>query len=70
MALATSFLAESLARCWRSHVSSAVTSGRLWSLRTRCRSGGGLPLMSRSIANRASMRSTASIAVGALLSRA
>jgi hypothetical protein len=40
------------------------------SARTRCRSGGGLPLMSRSIANSASMRATASIAIGALLSRA
>ena len=70
MALATSFFADSLARCLRSHVPSSVTSGRLRSLRTRCRSGGGLPLMSRSIANSASMRSTASIAIGALLSRA
>ena len=70
MALATSFFADSLARCLRSHVSNSVTSERLRSLRTRCRSGGGLPLMARSIANSASMRSTASIAIGALLSRA
>jgi hypothetical protein len=39
------------------------------SLRTRCRSGGGLPLMSRSITNSALIRSTASIAIGALRPR-
>src|SRR5215470_5302303 len=35
MALATSFLAESLARCFRSHVSRSVTSGLLRSLHAR-----------------------------------
>ena len=45
-------------------------SGRLRSLRTRLRSCGDAPLISRSIANSASMRSTASIAIGALLIRA
>jgi hypothetical protein len=70
MALAISFLAESLVRCLRSHVSRSATSGRLCSLRTCWRSCGGLPAMSRSMANSASIRSTASIAIGALASRA
>jgi len=70
IALAISLCADSLRRCSRSQVSSATTSGRLRSLRTRLRSCGGLPFISRSIANSASMRSTASIAIGALLMRA
>jgi hypothetical protein len=68
--LAVSLLLESLARCWRSQVSSSMTSGRLRSLRTARRCSGGKPLISRSTANRASMRSIASIAIGAFCSRA
>jgi len=70
MALAVSLLPESLARRSRNQVSSAAASGRLRSLRTRIRSCGAAPLISRSMANSASMRSTASIAIGAWFSRA
>jgi hypothetical protein len=59
--LAISLRADSLRRCSRSQVSSGKTSGRLRSLRMRLRSCGALPLTSRSIAKRASMRSTTSI---------
>ena len=45
-----------------------MTSGRLRSWRIR--SCGGMPLISRSMANSTSMRSTASTAIGALLIRA
>ena len=67
MALAVSLFLETLARCSRSQVCSSMMSGRLRSWRTRTRSCGVMPLISRSMANSASMRSTASIAIGALL---
>jgi hypothetical protein len=63
-------LGDSLAYCWRSQVPSASTRGRLRSCLTFLRSTGDSPLISRSMANSASMRATASIAIGALLSRA
>src|SRR4051794_13821157 len=51
-------------------VCNSIMSGRLRSWRTRARSGGVRPLISRSMANRTSMRSTAAAAIGALLRRA
>jgi hypothetical protein len=51
-------------RCSRSHASSAVRSGALRSLRIRSRSSAARPLMPRSISNRASIRLTASSAIG------
>jgi hypothetical protein len=47
IALAISLRAESLRRCSRSQISSATTSGRLRSLRTRLRSCAGAPLRCR-----------------------
>ncbi len=52
------------ARCSRSHASNAVKSGMLCSLRTRSRSSAPCPLTPRSILNSASMRLTASRAIG------
>lgn len=49
-------------------VEEAMMRGRLRSWRAAMRCGGGTPLMSRSMANSASMRVTASMAIGACLS--
>jgi hypothetical protein len=54
----------------RSQISSSATSGRLRSLRTARRCSDESPLISRSMANRASMRSTDLTAIGAFCSRA
>jgi len=70
IALAVSLFLESLPRCVRSQVSSSAISGRLRSFRTARRCCGVMPLISRSVADRASMRSTAAIAIGAFCSRA
>src|SRR5262249_27827701 len=52
MALPVSLFLETLARCSRNHLSSTMTSDRLRSLRTRTRSCGVMPLISRSIDSR------------------
>ena len=71
MALAISLLAGELGALLAQPGSPVeMTSGRLRSSRTATRSCGVRPLISRSMANSASMRSTASIAIGALLMRA
>src|SRR4029450_1569532 len=49
MALPVSLFLETRARCSRSHLSSSTTSDRLRSLRTRRRSCGITPLISRSM---------------------
>jgi hypothetical protein len=67
MALPVSLFLETLARCPRNQLSSAVTNGRLRLVRAPTRCGGARPLISRSMANSASMRPTASLAIGALL---
>ncbi len=70
MALPVSLLLETRPRCSRSQFCSAMTSGRMRSWRKRTRSSGVAPLISRSMANKVSMRLTTSIAIGALLSLA
>lgn len=70
IALVVSLFSESRARSSRNQVCSSMISGRLRSWRTRRRCCGMRPLISRSMANRTSMRLTASAAIGALLSRA
>ena len=67
MALPVSLLLETSARCSRNQLSRSMTSGRLRSIRTPMRCGGVSPLISRSMSNNASMRVTASAAIGALL---
>ena len=64
MALATALCRESLARSERVHSSSAATSGALLERRAASRSSEVAPLISRSMSNRASMRLTASSAIG------
>ncbi len=56
MALPVSLFLDTLARCSRNQLSSAVTNGRLRSVRTPTRCCGAKPLISRSIANSTSMR--------------
>jgi hypothetical protein len=58
-------LADDLRRCARRQVSQAAMSGGPRS--SRIRSRGGSRLISRSIANKAWMRSTTSVVIGALL---
>ena len=70
IASAVSLLADSFARCSRSHRPSASTSGFERACRTALRPSGGLPAMSRSMAKSSSMRRTASMATGALASLA
>jgi hypothetical protein len=70
IALVVSLFLERLARGSRNHASSSTIRARLRSWRTRNRSCEARPLISRSMANRTSMRLTASAAIGALLSRA
>jgi hypothetical protein len=65
MALPVSLFFDALACCRRSQVSRALMSGRLRSLRCATRCAGAKPLISRSMTNRASMRLTASLAIGA-----
>ena len=67
MALPVSLFLETRARCSRNQLSSALTSGRLRSWRACTRSCRVRPLISRSMANSASMRSTASVAIGAFV---
>ena len=64
MALATALCRESLARSERVHSSSAATSGALLERRAASRSSAVTPLISRSISKMASMRLTASSAIG------
>jgi hypothetical protein len=63
-------LVESIARCARNQISNSAVNGRLRSWRAARRSSGEAPLISRSMANSASMRLTVSMAIGAFLSRA
>jgi hypothetical protein len=65
MALPVSLFLDTLVRCSRNQISNAATSGRLRSVRTATRCGGARPLISRSMANSASIRATASVAIGA-----
>jgi hypothetical protein len=67
MALPVSLFLDTLARCSRNQLSRPMMSGRLRSVRTFTRCCGAEPLISRSMANSASMRVTASLAIGALL---
>ena len=64
MALATALCRESLARSKRVHSSSAATSGALLERRAASRSSAVTPLISRSMSKMASMRLTASSAIG------
>src|SRR5258708_4014480 len=64
MALPVSLLLDTLARC---SPNQARMSGQLRSVRTATRCGGARPLISRSMVNSASMRATASLAIGAWL---
>jgi hypothetical protein len=64
MAPMTSLVRESLARFWVIQSLRLSTRGLLRAWRTVLRSSALLPLMSRSMANRASMRWTASRAMG------
>jgi hypothetical protein len=64
MALATALCRESLARSERVHSSSAATSGALLERRAASRSSAVTPLISRSMSKMASMRLTASSAIG------
>ncbi len=67
MALAVSALRESLARSALIQACRSATSGALWVWRTASRSAALLPLMARSISNRATIRRTASSARGATM---
>jgi hypothetical protein len=64
MALATSLLCESLARCARIQASRSATTGALSSWRAALRFSGLCPLIARSISNSTSIRRTASSANG------
>ena len=70
MAWAMRFFGDNLRRSWRNQVPRSSTNGLDLSDRTHDRSCVGLPLISRSMANSASIRLTASIATGALRSSA
>ena len=70
MALARGPLGESFRRSARSQASKLSMSGFDRSWRTARRSAGGLPLISRSMANNLSIRVTASMAIGILRKRA
>jgi hypothetical protein len=59
-----SLFLDTLPRCSRNQLSNARMSGRLRSMRTPTRSDGARPLISRSMPNSASMRATASLAIG------
>lgn len=64
MALATALCRESLARSARIHPSSAATSDTLLERRSASRFSAETPLISRSMSKMASMRLTASSAIG------
>src|SRR5215471_2268200 len=64
MGLATDDEFDSRVRCSRGHASNAVKSGALCSLRARGRSSALWPLLPHSLSNSASMRLTASRAIG------